>query len=430
MDLFSFRKAHEYLDLIIRELALDTGEENCRDFELTASEVVAIYELFADSLSLSEDIHPALKIYRKLLDFVETPIHRAEIYKKISVNNLFVLDYPAAIEASDKCLEIMKFRWIQSEFVAVMMAPYVVVRFLFYLFISSFYSNNRVRPESDQEAVLLEVVCSTIVPSYFTKPICACVNAFNFSSRVLLYKPNPVKSLFVAYFGVVFATIGWFSMARKCYDYARAYFDKDHHLVNEIFLDFTRAYLIEYPTGKIRTARALTHKSLKSAKAIGETFWRELSYLAHAHFSYCDYEEDFEEHVESICADWERIQFGATISVGVLKYFLSLGNHERVNAWFERIDEQRTTMEKKGFITIDSIIVMWRQGSCFFFYRMSQLRLFLFYGEHPMVAFVMSFGSLTVILLLVLDYGLLPSWETLEGVIAFDFRSTQYFSQS
>lgn len=365
MSLFSFRKAKDYLKAVSDYLPLSIDQEVCDDFDLTPAEILDIYEIYADALSLAEEIHPAIKLYNELLKFTDEKLSRAKIYKKISLNNLYIFDYVSAVNASREGLQLLNFKLCVSESLAIAQFPLALFRLLATAFVSLFYSNGRTEAKTEEQRVVLEVALETLVPSYFTKPICVIVNIFNLAPLIMLYKPNPKKALYFSYMGAVFAALGLFYFSRKCYDIAEEYFANDPQLVDEVMVSFTRSYLLEFPKLNMKAARLLNEKSIGIAKSIGETFWRVLNYLALIHFNYAEGKFSNDSTVESLVNDYKRVRFGATVMQCTFKHLLIHQKNDELKYWFEECRESYEKQRQEGFLTLDGVYYNISAGEIF-----------------------------------------------------------------
>ena len=355
MDLFSYRQARDYLKVIAERFPLNPDSHLYTSIGMKPSEVIDMFELYGDALTFSEDVYGGLRIYHEILNHVKDGIQRAEILKKVSTNNLFIFDYYEAIRASDQCLASLRFSICKTEINAILTFPYHLMVFCFCLILSLFYKYPKNKKISREQQLLLDVMVAMLVPSYFTKPLCAITNVLKFSPKVIFYRSHPMKAILSSYGGVVCAAFGLYGLGRRFYDNAHQYFENDPHPVSEIFLNMTRSYLIEYPSGNLRTARSLAKKAIADAKKIGEVFWRALAYQAEVHLAYVSGTLPVEKYAKCLYDDFKKYHFGATMLQCLYRYARLSENEELLKEIIRLCEEQRLIQKEKGFATIDGV---------------------------------------------------------------------------
>lgn len=360
-SIFAYQKAKDYLEAATKIVPQDPIGISDQPNEI--AEWIMIHELYADALALSEDLHGAIFIYHKILDWEKETFNRATIFSKLASNNLFLFQYPESIDAGIKGLKELNEPYMKSEIFSLL---YIAIRMPFYLvqlFLNKLFSKKSKVLVTKEEKIKWDLRISLEVPFYFTRPLAAVANHLVNAIKMLPYKDNYYKSMTNAYWGVVCANIGLKKISDKAFNRALDYFEVNHNPVSTIFITFVKGYLLNFPRGNIDLAQEQIEKATQMATEIGETFWRFLGFMGLIHLDYYGKGTGIAPAAsQKLISFHNKIRFLPTVNGCVLRTLLNSKQKKDFERWRHEVIYTGNEVVKTGYISIDVVYSFLQPG--------------------------------------------------------------------
>lgn len=353
-EIFAYKKAREYLEKAA-SLVPETPDMIAEKPEDLA-EWQMIQELYADALALSEDLHGAISIYHKILQWEKGPYKRATIFSKLASNNLYLFRYAESIEAGVKGLEELNEPYMKHQISSLFYITFRLPLYLIQLFFNNRFGKRDKEIIGEAEKIKWDLRVALEVPFFFTRPLAAVANQLNNAIVMLDYKDNYYKSMTNAYWGAVCATVGMRKTSDKCFNKALDYFNVNHNPVSIIFINFVKASLLNFPIGKVDLAQEQFENAVRIATEIGETFWRFLGYMGLIHLDYYGKGTGMAPTmVQNLLKFYKKIDFMPTINGCTLRTFLNGNQRDEYEKWSKAAIETGEQVAKTGYVSIDVI---------------------------------------------------------------------------
>jgi diguanylate cyclase (GGDEF)-like protein len=353
-QIFSYKRARDYIATVVSLLPEDPTsiKNNAKKMD----EWVTTNELLADAKALSEEVRESIKIYEYILQYIDDPLRRANIYKKISSNNLYLFQYPESIAAGMACLKEIDEPYISSEiygfFYIIFNTPILIIRVLFYIL---FGKQNKV-VQSKKEEMKWDVRMALEFPFYFLKPIAAIANHYKNTIGLLPYTDSTCRNLVFAYWGIVFSGIGMPKSAEIMYNKSLRYFEVNHNPVLTVFATFVKGYVLKFGMGKIDQAQELLEGSVHLAEEVGEAFFRFIGYQALIQLDFYGKGTGAAPIATSkLIAFCEKIKYLPTINGSILRQFIMIEDYKMYDKWRDLICGQGEKSAKEGYTSIDVV---------------------------------------------------------------------------
>ena len=347
VEVFSYGKAKEYL-FAAAQLFDSKLERN------DALQWVAIHELLADSLALSEQLESALDLYETLLHKIEDKEHKSLIYAKISEYNLALFRYSESVNAGISGLKLLNTKYLQSDIQSAFFIIKNIPKLLYFFGKFKIFGNKLSCEEAYESEIRLRLFAALQPACFFSKPLSAVANQISFTYELLLKKDSYFRAVMVMYWGVLAATLGQAKLSRNCFSSGADYLERFPNPVAKGFMNFVWGYLLDFPFGHLEEARTKLNFAFESLASVGESFWRSLSLQALVHVDlFGGGTGESDECSKQLIALWERVKFEPTSLSCVLKNFLFLGNYKEVDKWLHINLDAGIKIRNQGYETID-----------------------------------------------------------------------------
>ena len=352
VEVFSFGKAREYLSAAAGMFDAKLIESK---FDRADSEHwIAIHELLADSLALSEQLESALSLYATLLNKIEDKEHKSIIYAKISEYNLALFRYPESVNAGMNGLKLLNTPYLLSDLQSILYIIKNIPKLSFMFLKLKMFGNKFNCDESYESEIRFRLFVALQPACFFSKPLSAIANQITFTYPLLLKKDSYFRTMMVMYWGVVAATLGFAKLSRICFSAGADYLDRFPNPVAKGFMNFVWGYLLDFPHGHLEEARTKLNFAFESLASVGESFWRSLSLQGLVHIDlFGGGTGESDECSKQLIALWERVKFEPTSLSCVMKNFLFLGNYKEVDKWLHINLDAGIKIRNQGYETID-----------------------------------------------------------------------------
>jgi serine/threonine protein kinase/serine phosphatase RsbU (regulator of sigma subunit) len=359
---YAYSKARDFLRFASELFA----EDFSRDPELV-QEWVALHELWADLLAVSEQIDDALKLYDQVLLYVEDPVQRAQIFARKTEYNLAMFRYKDSLDAAMAGLDALDERIITKEWYAWLYIFATLPFLAIYAVWFRFFGKQTKDIESERERILFHLRIKLEIPYYFSYPMVAIANVIPVTFRVLSYKDNPYRATVFAYWGICLAPFGFDNLARSFLSRGTDYFDRTNNPVDKGFILFCWGYVHDFMLGNLKSAHTRLTEVVKTLTPVGESFWRSLSLMALIHIDQYGGETGQAKQLTSELMElWKRIRYTPTPLGCCLRVYLQDKREDQMNQLIQDTFEAKNGIRREGFDSIDTVFACVAPGEIFF----------------------------------------------------------------
>jgi serine phosphatase RsbU (regulator of sigma subunit) len=359
---YAYSKARDFL-----RFASELFPENFAEDPAMVQEWVALHELWADLLAVSEQIDDALKLYDQVLHYVEDPVQRAQIYARKTEYNLAMFRYKDSLDAVMAGLEALDEKIITQEWYAWLYIFCTLPFLTLYAIWFHFFGRQTKEIESERERILLHLRIKLEVPYYFSYPMVAIANVIPVTFRILPYKDNSYRATVFAYWGIALAPFGFDNLARSFLSRGADYFDRTNNPVDKGFILFCWGYVHDFMLGNLKSAHTRLTEVVKTLTPVGESFWRSLSLMALIHIDQYGGETGQAKQLTSELMElWKRIRYTPTPLGCCLRVYLQDKREEPMNQLILDTFEAKNGIRREGFDSIDTVFACVAPGEIHF----------------------------------------------------------------
>jgi serine/threonine protein kinase/serine phosphatase RsbU (regulator of sigma subunit) len=359
---YAYSKAREFL-----RFASDLFPEDFDQDPELIQEWVALHELWADLLAVSEQIDDALKLYDQVLRYVEDPVQRAQIYARKTEYNLTMFRYKDSLDAVMAGLKALDERIVTKEWHAwlyiLATLPFLTVYAIWF----HFFGRQTKEIANERERILLHLRIKLEIPFYFSYPMIAIANVIPVTFRILAYKDNPYRATVFAYWGIALAPFGFDRLARSFLSRGADYFDRTNNPVDKGFILFCWGYVHDFMLGNLKSAQMRLTEAVKTLTPVGESFWRSLSLMALIHIDQYGGENGQAKQLTSELVElWKRIRYTPTPLGCCLRVYLQDKREDQMNQLIQDTFNAKNEIRREGFDSIDTVFACVAPGEIYF----------------------------------------------------------------
>ncbi len=352
---YAYDKAKDYLYAVLESLDAQNAVGLDERFEALMT--------LANTLTISDQISEAMRLYDNLLEFNCTALQKAAIYAKKCEFGLNLFDYKQARFASATGLKFLGTRIMTKEagsyLYILLFFPILVIYAVFF----KYFGRQSKEIETEAEKVRFQLLLKNEISQFSTVPIAAIANIIKLNFELMRYKDSDARTTLFAYWGVAASSFGFSKLGAKFFARSYEYFDRTGNPVDKGFVLFCWGLICDMPSGNLLGAQKKLQEAIRTLAPIGESFWRSVSILGLVLIDYFGGETG-EAGIRSheLIELWKRVQFAPTVLGTTLRHYLEEEREEQLAFCLQATLEAELKTRHDGFESVDCIYALLGAG--------------------------------------------------------------------